>query len=205
VRTYDENERTIDMLLRAGFQLPRELRAAAELALGRRLEAEIAAQRGSHDPAVYLKAVEISDDVARHGYAIDRSDANRMFGEIITGAVRAALDDATDENIGAAAALVGLRDRLRLDVSVDHAQEMLYDVLETDESPARRRFAELGDALALASRLWEGIAGPGVGVAAPEDGWEAGVASARAAAPEDGEGVDVLGRQLGGGVPAVHE
>jgi alpha-amylase/alpha-mannosidase (GH57 family) len=207
VRTYDENERTIDMLLRAGFDLPRELRVAAELALGRRLEAELAAQRGSHDPAAYLKAVEISEDVARHGYAVDRGGANRIFGDILGGAVREALEDATDENIGAAAALVGLRDRLRLEVSLDPAQELLYETLEGDESAGRGRFAELGDALGLSSRLWEPFAGtgPGVGIGA-EAGWAAGAAaSARAAAPEEGEGVDVLGGELGGGVPAVHE
>src|SRR5215207_980377 len=85
---YEENRRVIERLQEIGFHPPRELRLAAELTVGLRLEREIRGQRrGAGD---YGAAVEIARDAARYGYRIDRTSVTRVFEETVTGAALSA-------------------------------------------------------------------------------------------------------------------
>ena len=57
---YEDNKRTIEMLRVNGFELPGELRAAAEFGLGRQFEEEIRRQAGRTDPSAYQKAAAVA-------------------------------------------------------------------------------------------------------------------------------------------------
>src|SRR6478609_3692713 len=87
VRLYENNLRALEMLQEAGFELPKELRAAAEFALGRRFMHEIKSAHRSLDPAAYKKAIEIADEALRRGFEIDRSAASHILGEMIASTV----------------------------------------------------------------------------------------------------------------------
>ena len=86
-RMYESHQRVLEQLQEAGFELPKELRAAAEFALGRRFMHEIKSAHRSLDPAAYKKAIEIADEALRRGFEIDRSAASHILGEMIASTV----------------------------------------------------------------------------------------------------------------------
>ncbi|HEX8186723.1 MAG TPA: DUF3536 domain-containing protein, partial [Pyrinomonadaceae bacterium] len=103
---YEENRRVIERLQEIGFRPPRELRLAAELTVGLRLEREIRGQRrGAGD---YGAAVEIARDAARYGYRIDRTSVTRVFEETVTETARLVVTRPDAENIRSARALIEL-------------------------------------------------------------------------------------------------
>ncbi len=126
-RLYEDNRRTLDMLQLAGFPLPKELRVAAEFTLGRSFEEEIKKQEQSRDPEKYRRAIEIAEQVAQHGYQIDRTTSRRLFENMITDAVRTAVSRRDDETLDSAVDLLELTERLGLDVNLEAAQEAAYD------------------------------------------------------------------------------
>src|SRR5262249_59446750 len=91
-RMYESNQRVLEQLQEAGFELPKELRAAAEFALGRRFMQEITNAHASLDPAAYKKALEIAAEALRRGYEIDRSAASRLLADIISGTLARAIE-----------------------------------------------------------------------------------------------------------------
>ena len=91
-RMYEIHQRVLEQLQEAGFELPKELRTAAEFALGRRFMQEIKNAQRSLDPAAYRKAIEIADEALRRGYEIDRSAASHILGEMIAAAVTRATE-----------------------------------------------------------------------------------------------------------------
>jgi alpha-amylase/alpha-mannosidase (GH57 family) len=128
-RMYESHQRELEHLNQAGFDLPKELSAAAELALGRRFNVEIERARPSADPTAYAKAIEIADDARRQGYEIDRSLASRILGEMIADAVARATTQPSAEAIRAATLLVELARHLRADAHLARGQEILYRAL----------------------------------------------------------------------------
>ena len=136
-RMYESHQRELEHFKQAGFDLPKELSAAAELALGRRFTIEIEKARPSADPAAYAKAIEIADEASRQGYEIDRSSASRMLGDMIAEAVARAATQPSLEAIRAATLLVELARHLSADAHFARAQEILYRaLLEQAISPA---------------------------------------------------------------------
>src|SRR5258706_1882781 len=128
-RMYETNQRVLEQLQEAGFELPKELRAAAEFALGRRFMQEISNAHRSVDPAAYKKAIEIADEALRRGYEIDRSEASRLLGEMIAGAVARATESPIPARTKSAMALIGLARRLRDDAHLLRAQEIVHQAL----------------------------------------------------------------------------
>jgi alpha-amylase/alpha-mannosidase (GH57 family) len=117
-------------LAAAGYELPPELRAPAELSLARRFEAEVAAQAGSTDPAAYAGAVAIARQARSEGYRIDTPEARHSLERIVTDAVEQGDTDV-------ALALLSLARDLDLPLDLDRAQEVAYERLhagEADES-----------------------------------------------------------------------
>jgi alpha-amylase/alpha-mannosidase (GH57 family) len=150
---YRENRRRIEMLQRAGFELPQELRAAAEFTFGKRFEEEIRRQQQSRDPAAYRKAVQIAQEAAKRGYKFDRSSSRPVFEEMIKGAVELAVSEASDENIHSALALLSLAEALGIDVSPDKPQEEIYEALQS----GRMTGADMGELalkVGLAPSVW---------------------------------------------------
>ncbi len=124
---YDDNARIIEKVQDVGFELPVELRAAAEFTLGRRFSQEIQANRDSHDPSDYREAVALAERAARRGYRIDRGRAQAVFGERIVEAVASAVRAPIPERVTAALALLDLTKRLGLELSLDRAQEAMLE------------------------------------------------------------------------------
>lgn len=148
---YEENRRNIEMLLEAGFELPRELRAAAEFTLGRKLEEEIRQQQ-SQDAAAYERALEIAGEVARHGYRIDRSAVRHLFEDMIVRTARLAVADPTPEHFQSTLTLIELTKKLGLDTSLEQAQEVVYQALQNG-TPLSEEMKELAGVLGLSPNL----------------------------------------------------
>ena len=115
-RLYESHQRVLEQLQEAGFELPKELRTAAEFALGRRFMQEIKNAQRSLDPAAYRKAIEIADEALRRGYEIDCSAAaSHILGEMIAAAVTRATESPIPPRLKTASSLVELARRLRAD------------------------------------------------------------------------------------------
>ncbi|HEX8773922.1 MAG TPA: DUF3536 domain-containing protein [Pyrinomonadaceae bacterium] len=149
---YKANRRNIEMLQEAGFELPVELRAAAEFTVGRRFEEEIRRQGQSYDVAAYRKALEIANEVAQHGLRIDRKSVSRTFEEMIARAVRYALAHPSAENFQSPLMLVTLARKLNLEANLEEAQESVYEALKRGMSTTEE-LRELSVVLGLAPGL----------------------------------------------------
>jgi len=153
-RMYESHQRVLEQLHEAGFELPKELRAAAGFALGRRFMHEITNAHRSLDPAAYRQAVEIADEALRRGYEIDRSSATQVLGEMIAGTVTQAMESPVPARLKNAMALVELARRLRADGHMFRAQEIFYQALL-----ARRAWPDAIAALAMALGFAPSIVG----------------------------------------------
>jgi alpha-amylase/alpha-mannosidase (GH57 family) len=160
-RLYEDNQRTIEMLRVNGFEVPGELRAAAQFSLGRQFEDEIRRQGGRPDPAAYHRAVAMAQESSRRGYTIDRAFSNRLFDDLIAGAVRAALDDPAPARLKSALDLLDLSRSLLLEPSLERAQEAVLS--RAGLVPAS--LAELAVALGLSPAI---LAPPAARVDVPQ-------------------------------------
>jgi alpha-amylase/alpha-mannosidase (GH57 family) len=144
---YEENRRVVERLQEIGFQLPRELRLAAELTVGLRLERELRDQRrGAGD---YGAAVRVARDAARFGYRIDRTSVTRVFEETMTEAARLVVARPTPESLASPRALIELGRELGLEANLERAQEILYEAAQTG-APLSAEAREFALALGLA-------------------------------------------------------
>jgi alpha-amylase/alpha-mannosidase (GH57 family) len=149
---FKENRRNIEMLQGAGFELPLELRAAAEFTIGRRFEEEIRRQGQSNDAAAYRKALEIANAVSQQGLTIDRRSVRATFEEMIARAVRYALANPSAENFQAALVPLTLARKLNLEADLEQAQEYVYEALKNG-APMMNEMRELASVLGLAPGL----------------------------------------------------
>jgi len=129
VHLYETNARILEMLAESGFELPAELRAAAEFAFARRFDDAIRRVAGSRDPQAYSEAVEVAEGARKRGYAFDRSAAGGTFGELVTEATAAAVAEPSAERFRAAAALVDVGRRLGFAEWLARAQELVFDAI----------------------------------------------------------------------------
>lgn len=144
---YEENRRVVERLQEIGFHPPRELRAAAELTMGRRLETELRRKPvGSGD---YRRAAEIATEAARHGYKIDRASVKQVYEEALTSAVRRVVKNRSAENFQAALTLLAIGHELGLEANLEGAQEIVFEHLR-EESQPDGRMREFALALGLA-------------------------------------------------------
>jgi alpha-amylase/alpha-mannosidase (GH57 family) len=126
---YEDNRRNIEMLQEAGFELPKELRSAAEFTIGRRFEKELRRQQENYDPAAYMKALGLAEEAARHGYRIKRSAIWRLVEEMIARTVSYSVANPSSENIQLALMLIRMTKKLGFDANLDEAQEAVYEAL----------------------------------------------------------------------------
>src|SRR5205085_2121896 len=109
----------------AGFELPTELRAAAEFTIGRRFEHELLKLEQA-DPSAYPQALEIAEEVARHGYHIDRASVQQRLEATQMLAVERAVAQPVEVNYQSALALFTLSQQLQLDANLERAKEIAY-------------------------------------------------------------------------------
>ncbi len=150
---YQENRRTLEMLQSAGFELPAELRVAAEFTLGNRFEAEIKRQNRSLNPDDYRKAVEIAQEASEHGYKIDHAWTKELFGEMIAESVTEVLQDSRPERLRATLALIELSEKLCRDAPIYRAQELIYEARHSIPESSERY--QLVSSLHLAPGIFE--------------------------------------------------
>ncbi|HVF76218.1 MAG TPA: DUF3536 domain-containing protein [Acidimicrobiales bacterium] len=144
-RLFADHHGRLAALAAAGYQLPPELRAPAELSLARRFEAEVAAAGGSSDPAAYQGAVAIARQARREGYRIDTPEALQTIERILTEAVERAV---ADGDVDAPLALLALAADLDLRPNIEPAQEIVYEAVQHDG--LTEHLAALAPALSLA-------------------------------------------------------
>jgi alpha-amylase/alpha-mannosidase (GH57 family) len=152
-RLYEDNRGVIEQLREAGFRLPPELAAAAEFALGWRLEQEVRSQRRSQDPQAYRRAREIVEEAHRGEFNIQRESVRRTFEEMILESVRRVAQQPDTDAIAAALALVQLSRDLRMTPDLTHAQEAIYPILVAPRQPPTPELVALATAIGLSPRL----------------------------------------------------
>jgi hypothetical protein len=141
-RLFSDHRRTLGALSAAGYQLPAELRAPAELALARRLEHEVTSQAGSLDPDDYLGAVAIVREAQASGVTLDAPLAGAAIERLILRAVERALHDPTDDNVGAVLRALELTREVGLDLDVGRAQELVHEAVAAGAPDALLPLAE---------------------------------------------------------------
>ena len=140
-RVYEDNRRIVEQLVEIGFEPPRELRVAAELVTGRRLETELRAQRlGEGD---YARAFEIAREAARLGQRIDRTHATRVFEKTLTEAARRVVEHPSPDAVRSARELIALGRELGLEANLERAQEIICEAAHAWAPPSEemREFA----------------------------------------------------------------
>jgi alpha-amylase/alpha-mannosidase (GH57 family) len=151
VRLYEDNRRNLEMLQSVGFELPSEIRAAAEFTFGKLFEEEIQKKEWFKDPEAYRNLISLADEVTKHGYKIDRFVAEHTFRNLITEIVEMAVEKPTDENVRAAMAVVQLTKKLGLDANLYLAQEAVFEAAE--KLSEFGKLSELSDLLELRTDL----------------------------------------------------
>ncbi len=147
VRLYEDNRRNLEMLQSVGFELPKEIRAAAEFTFGKLFEEQIQKKEWFKDPEAYRNLLELADQVTQHGYQVDRFVAEHTFRNLITEIVEKSVAEPTEENLGAALAVVNLTKKLGLHHNLYLAQEAVF---EAAEKPTEfSKFVPLSDMLDL--------------------------------------------------------
>jgi hypothetical protein len=137
---------TLEALVAAGYPLPPELALPTEVALAARIEALVAAHRGSSYLEDYEEAIALARSPLAATIATDTPAARRLLGEVIESAVDKAVAGEPD---GARLAMRALRLAAELGVgtNLDRAQEAVYAALVAE---ARPDLEPLGEALGLA-------------------------------------------------------
>jgi len=147
---YDEHRDTLEQLQWLGAVVPRELEATAELALGRRVERELANQRDSDNPDDYAVALELAREAKAQGVVLNVPVAARSFRRVLEGTITRAVNGRDGEGIRQAIGLLGVRDEFGMHVSLDRAQELVYEALRDPQSRAISRIDELAERLGIA-------------------------------------------------------
>ena len=145
---YETDQRNIEMLHNAGFELPSALRLIAEFTLARRFEDELRRAQGSHDPAFYDNAAAIAEEIARRRYRMDKTTPNLLFSEMVTQTVRDAAGDPSPAKLRAAFDTISIAKRLRLEPNFEPAQEAVYEAVARRQ-PGSASLLDLGAALEL--------------------------------------------------------
>jgi hypothetical protein len=148
-RLYRDHRRTFEILQSAGFELPKELRAAAEFTLGRLFEEEIRSQHQSQDPAAYKRALEIATEVAERGFRIDRTVSSQIFTDMINARVLVAVTHPGRENVDAACELLRLTKKLGLVINLESAEEAVYETVVKGPRSARSDLEPLSQLLGI--------------------------------------------------------
>ncbi|MBK9179238.1 MAG: DUF3536 domain-containing protein [Acidimicrobiales bacterium] len=137
----------------AGYELPPELRAPAELALSRRFAAEVARQERVWDPDAYQAALFTADEARLVNLHLATPEVLRTLERAVRAAVRRAVSSSDDVAAHSALALLRLAGSVGASLDLAKAQEDVYAALLERPSAALQR---LGGGLGLAvERLGE--------------------------------------------------
>jgi hypothetical protein len=145
-RLYHDHRRVLEMLVAAGYALPRELRAAAELTLASEIERLLAG--AGTDPGVFAW-IRATIDLARtQGYGLDLVPVCEAVTAGLIEAASKACFSLAEADAAAVEGWLQLADDLGVEVDLLRVQELVYDLA------TRARSGSLGAAGAsVAARL----------------------------------------------------
>ncbi len=156
---YRDSRGTMTLFHRAGLPIPGELRATAELVLGRRFEEALARLPAEVDERAYREAVAIADEARAFECKLPIDGARRQLEAALSKQLRRVVTGDTDVEhtgaatpLGAALALCDVADRLALALDLERPQELLYEALRDglQRTPA---VLDLADRLRLSRKI----------------------------------------------------
>jgi alpha-amylase/alpha-mannosidase (GH57 family) len=162
-RLYHDHRRILEMLTAAGYELPRDLRAAAELTLDAELDRELAtamsAVEEGAETAVFDRIVSTLRLARQQGYDLDISDVSRALTRIVTHAADAAARSLEPAEASRLEQWLNLAAELALEIDLSRPQEHVWDAatraragrLTEDQAAVAAR---LGERLGLAPVAW---------------------------------------------------
>jgi hypothetical protein len=147
---------TFRALARAGYPLPRELRAPVEVALTRRFESLLAEAVVEGTPAAFVPAVSLARSARAEGISVGSPRTTALVARAVERAVTEAVAAATFEAIDVAVEVVDLAHQLDLSAPLQRSQELVFDALVAAGDRTDHPLSPLGAALDLAvGRLGE--------------------------------------------------
>ena len=144
---YADHRPRLTALARAGYPLPRELRAPAEIALARRFEAEIARAVDNPNAETFRAAHDVVREARQLGLQLASPRAAELMGHSVLAAVERVLDDPTEDRVKGALGLLRITNDLGLGINVERAQELVFDALAGGR--ADPGLQEVADALGI--------------------------------------------------------
>jgi hypothetical protein len=148
-RLFSDHRAMFSTLTAAGQPLPEELRAPAQLALARRLEADLVDIAAIGDRLALASAESVVAEAADAGVRLDVPLVRAAADAALLALVRRALESGADADVSAAVALLDLARHSGVSVDLARAQEAVYQRL----APGSRSdgvLSRLGAALGLA-------------------------------------------------------
>lgn len=152
-RLYEESVELAERASEAGIELPKELRVAAELTLGRRFAAAVAAAGTSQELAAWSGARLVAEQARRLHVRIDTEDESRVFAGVVLIAVEHACHERTADATEHARALVEFGPSLGLQPDLRRAEEALFEAFG-DATPWPSELRPLAVALGVSGHLF---------------------------------------------------
>jgi hypothetical protein len=146
-RLFSDHRGLFSTLTAAGQPLPEELRAPAQLALARRLEADLVDIAAIGDRLALASAQSVVADAADAGVRLDVPVVRSTADAALLALVRRALESGREADVAAAVSLLDLARHAGVPVDVAPAQEAVYERLVTatdGDTPLTRLGAALG-------------------------------------------------------------
>jgi alpha-amylase/alpha-mannosidase (GH57 family) len=163
---YHDHRRILEMLTAAGYELNRDLRAAAELTLAAELDTLIAAvdpaEEEPTDPASFTAVHDLLTLAKAQGYRLELHHVQEALTRGVTAAARQAARTLAESDVARVESWLQTCADLALDVDLSRAQEHVYDVavkakagrLGTEQAVAVARLARR---LGLAPVAWSNV------------------------------------------------
>ncbi len=128
-RLYHDHRRILEMLSAAGYELPRDLRAAAELTLSAELERHLRAAAGAGDRPEAFRAISATLTQARaQGYQLDVGPVEAALTSAVTQAACSAARALRRSDVDTIRRWLALSKDLGVDVDLSAGQDCLYEV-----------------------------------------------------------------------------
>jgi hypothetical protein len=162
-RLYHDHRRILEMLVAAGYDLPRPLRAAAELTLDAEVEAElsaaVAALGTDSDPQAFASLVATARLAREQGYELHLDAIIEALSDCIASATGVAARSLTEADAVTLERWLDLADELEVELDLSRPQELVWGA--TTRCRAGRLgasetaiVARLGERLGLAPSAW---------------------------------------------------
>jgi alpha-amylase/alpha-mannosidase (GH57 family) len=162
-RLYHDHRRILEMLKAAGYELNRDLRAAAELTLAAELDTLITNVDGDDETAADPRSFAAVQDLlllaGTQGYRLDLQDVRDALTRGVAAAARVAARTLSRQDVGRVEQWLDLCGELGLDVDLSRAQEHIYDLAVRAKAgrlsgSETALVAALGQRLGLAPVAW---------------------------------------------------